>query len=317
MNRALDNDGNNSLEYIVTFDLKQHLTKQASRIETVLDKLLNDAVLDEEMARPPRLLAAMRHGALNGGKRLRPILVMETAKLFGRDDDGVLLAASALELVHCYSLVHDDLPAMDDDDLRRGRPTVHRAFDEATAILAGDALLTLAFDVIANEDVHDDPAVRLRLSRELSRAAGIGGMAGGQMLDLESEHRDRSEAEIRTLQSMKTGALLRYACRAGAFLAGAPAADLERMSRFGDVIGLAFQLADDLLDVESNPEAMGKATGKDAEAGKATLVGLWGVEKTRTELNKLLNESETLLAVYEGRAVSLAAIADYIVSRSN
>ncbi|MBG6145692.1 farnesyl diphosphate synthase [Labrenzia sp. EL_142] len=317
MNRALDNDGKNSLEYIVTFDLKQHLTKQASRIETVLDKLLNDAVLDEEMARPPRLLAAMRHGALNGGKRLRPILVMETAKLFGRDDDGVLLAASALELVHCYSLVHDDLPAMDDDDLRRGRPTVHRAFDEATAILAGDALLTLAFDVIANEDVHDDPAVRLRLSRELSRAAGIGGMAGGQMLDLESEHRDRTEAEIRTLQSMKTGALLRYACRAGAFLAGAPAADLERMSRFGDVIGLAFQLADDLLDVESNPEAMGKATGKDAEAGKATLVGLWGVEKTRAELNKLLNESETLLAVYEGRAVSLAAIADYIVSRSN
>ncbi|MCR9058558.1 MAG: polyprenyl synthetase family protein [Rhodobacteraceae bacterium] len=317
MNRALDNDGKNSLEYIVTFDLKQHLTKQAGRIETVLDKLLNDAVLDEEMARPPRLLAAMRHGALNGGKRLRPILVMETAKLFGRDDDGVLLAASALELVHCYSLVHDDLPAMDDDDLRRGRPTVHRAFDEATAILAGDALLTLAFDVIANEDVHDDPAVRLRLSRELSRAAGIGGMAGGQMLDLESEHRDRSEAEIRTLQSMKTGALLRYACRAGAFLAGAPVADLERMSRFGDVIGLAFQLADDLLDVESNPEAMGKATGKDAEAGKATLVGLWGVEKTRAELNKLLNESETLLAVYEGRAVSLAAIADYIVSRSN
>ncbi|WP_282047211.1 polyprenyl synthetase family protein [Roseibium album] len=301
----------------MTFDLKQHLTKQASRIETVLDKLLNDAVLDEEMVRPPRLLAAMRHGALNGGKRLRPILVMETAKLFGRDDDGVLLAASALELVHCYSLVHDDLPAMDDDDLRRGRPTVHRAFDEATAILAGDALLTLAFDVIANEDVHDDPAVRLRLSRELSRAAGIGGMAGGQMLDLESEHRDRTEAEIRTLQSMKTGALLRYACRAGAFLAGAPAADLERMSRFGDVIGLAFQLADDLLDVESNPEAMGKATGKDAEAGKATLVGLWGVEKTRAELNKLLNESETLLAVYEGRAVSLAAIADYIVSRSN
>jgi len=243
LNRALDNDGKNSLEYIVTFDLKQHLTKQAGRIETVLDQLLNDAVLDEEMARPPRLLAAMRHGALNGGKRLRPVLVMETAKLFGRDDDGVLLAASALELVHCYSLVHDDLPAMDDDDLRRGRPTVHRAFDEATAILAGDALLTLAFDVIANEDVHDDPAVRLRLSRELSRAAGIGGMAGGQMLDLESEHRDRSEAEIRTLQSMKTGALLRYACRAGAFLAGAPVADLERMSRFGEVIGLDRELA--------------------------------------------------------------------------
>lgn len=301
----------------MTFDLKQHLTTEAARIETVLEGLLSDNVLGEEITRPPRLLAAMRHGALNGGKRLRPVLVTETARLFGREDEGVLLAACALELIHCYSLVHDDLPAMDDDDLRRGQPTVHKAFDEATAILAGDALLTLSFDVITSEDVHDDPAVRLRLSRELSRAAGIGGMAGGQMLDLESEHRDRSETEIRTLQSMKTGALLRYACRAGALLAGAPVDDLERMSRFGEVIGLAFQLADDLLDVEASSEAMGKATGKDAEAGKATLVGLWGPEKTHAELNKLLGESETLLAAYGERAARLAAIADYIVSRKS
>ncbi len=301
----------------MTLDLKQHLAAQAGRVETCLEQLLNDVALQEEIVRPPRLLAAMRHGALNGGKRLRPILVLEAANLFGHADNGALKAACALELIHCYSLVHDDLPAMDDDDLRRGQPTVHKAYDEATAILAGDALLTLAFDVIAEDTVHADPSVRLRLSRELSRAAGVGGMAGGQMLDLESEHRERSEAEIRRLQSMKTGALLRYACRSGAILADAGDADVDRLTRFGEVIGLAFQLADDLLDVESTPEAMGKATGKDAEAGKATLVGLMGVEKTRAELALLLSEAEDLLAPYGERAKVLTALADYIVNRSN
>ena len=301
----------------MTLDLKTYLATQASGIETELDRILAERALAEETVRPPRLLAAMRHGALNGGKRLRPILVLECARLFGRADNGVLHAACALELIHCYSLVHDDLPAMDDDDLRRGQPTVHKAFDEATGILAGDALLTLAFDVIAEETVHADPAVRLRLSRELSRAAGIGGMAGGQMLDLESEHRDRTEAEIRQLQSMKTGALLRYACRSGAILADASDADVDRLTRFGEVIGLAFQLADDLLDVEASPEAMGKATGKDAEAGKATLVGLWGVEKTRNELARLSQEAETLLGSYGDAATTLKSLAGFIVSRSN
>lgn len=301
----------------MTIELKQHLTEQGSRIESVLKRLLDPAALAGEIARPPRLVDAMRHGALNGGKRLRPILVVEAARLFGRDDDGVLETACALELIHCYSLIHDDLPAMDDDDLRRGQPTVHKAFDEATAILAGDALLTLAFDVVGSETVHDDAAVRLRLSRELSRAAGVGGMAGGQMLDLESEHRDRSEAEIRLLQSMKTGALLRYACRAGAIVADASGDDVDRLTRFGEVIGLAFQLADDLLDVEASPEMMGKATGKDAEAGKATLVGLWGTERTHAELKTLLEESEQLLAPYAENARTLSALADFIVSRSN
>jgi len=235
----------------MAFDLKSHLAQQTKPVESVLAEILGAKALPDEVTRPERLRAAMRHGALNGGKRLRPILVLETARLFGRTDDGVLTAACALELIHCYSLVHDDLPAMDDDDLRRGQPTVHKAFDEATAILAGDALLTLAFDVIADEPVHADAAVRLRLSRGLARAAGIGGMAGGQMLDLESEHRDRTEAEIRLLQSMKTGALLRYACRAGAILADATDDDVKRLTRFGEVIGLAFQLADDLLDVEA------------------------------------------------------------------
>ncbi|WP_417711350.1 polyprenyl synthetase family protein [Roseibium aggregatum] len=301
----------------MTLDPNQHLTFQAKFVEATLETLLADQALPGEQVRPPRLLAAMRHGALNGGKRLRPVLVMETANLFGRADDGVLHAACALELIHCYSLVHDDLPAMDDDDLRRGQPTVHKAYDEATAILAGDALLTLAFDVITGEAVHADAAVRLRLSRELARASGFGGMAGGQMLDLESEHRERTEAEIRQLQSMKTGALLRYACRAGAILADAPEADIDRLTRFGEVIGLAFQLADDLLDVEASTEAMGKATGKDAEAGKATLVGLWGTVRTRDELGQLIREAETLLAPYGSRAAILSALARFIVDRTN
>ncbi|MEL7528648.1 MAG: polyprenyl synthetase family protein [Pseudomonadota bacterium] len=301
----------------MTIELTQHLTEQGARIETVLERILDLAALDGEIARPPRLVDAMRHGALNGGKRLRPILVIETARLFGRDGDSVLQTACALELIHCYSLIHDDLPAMDDDDLRRGQPTVHKAFDEATAILAGDALLTLAFDVAGDEKVHNDAAVRLRLSRELARAAGVGGMAGGQMLDLESEHRQRSEAEIRRLQSMKTGALLRYSCRAGAIVADASDDDIARLTRFGEVIGLAFQLADDLLDVEASAEVMGKATGKDAEAGKATLVGLWGADKTRAELKTLLQESEQLLAPYGHGAETLSALADFIVNRSN
>ncbi|MEP4770188.1 MAG: polyprenyl synthetase family protein [Roseibium sp.] len=286
-------------------------------METVLKDILDATALDGEISRPQRLIDAMRHGALNGGKRLRPILVTETAQMFGRPDDGVLQAACALELIHCYSLVHDDLPPMDDDDLRRGQPTVHKAYDEATGILAGDALLTLAFDVITGEVVHPDAAIRLQLTRELSRAAGIGGMAGGQMLDLESEHRDRSETEIRLLQSMKTGALLRYACRAGAILGDASDEDVDRMTRFGEVIGLAFQLADDLLDVEASPEAMGKATGKDAEAGKATLVALMGVDKTRAELKLLLDEAHSLLEPYEAKADILGGLADFIVSRSN
>ncbi|WP_306149314.1 MULTISPECIES: polyprenyl synthetase family protein [unclassified Roseibium] len=301
----------------MTFDLKSHLAAQAGRIETALTSLLENCPSDGEISRPERLINAMRHGALNGGKRLRPVLVMDAAGLFGRADDGVVQAGCALELIHCYSLVHDDLPAMDDDDLRRGQPTVHKAYDDATAILAGDALLTLAFDVITDESVHPQAGTRLRLCRELARASGIGGMAGGQMLDLESEHRDRSEAEIRHFQSMKTGALLRYACRAGAILGDASDADVDRLTRFGEIIGLAFQLADDLLDVEASPEAMGKATGKDAEAGKATLVGLMGIEKTRAELQVLLEEANGLMAPYGNKATALNALADYIVTRSN
>nr|WP_244314120.1 farnesyl diphosphate synthase [Roseibium denhamense] len=291
------------------------MASAAKRIDTALEDILHNQAGEMEITRPARLIAAMRHGALNGGKRLRPVLMMESAALFDADPGQVVPAACALELIHCYSLVHDDLPAMDDDDLRRGQPTVHKAFDDATAILAGDALLTLAFDIIADEKIHQDPAVRLRLSRELARAAGIGGMAGGQMLDLESEHRQRTEAEIRQLQAMKTGALLRYACRAGAILAQASPEDVDSLTRFGEIIGLAFQLADDLLDVEASPEAMGKATGKDAEAGKATLVGLLGPEKTRQELVQLLDDANKLLEPFGERARVLRALAGFIVTR--
>ncbi|WP_394713484.1 polyprenyl synthetase family protein [uncultured Roseibium sp.] len=299
----------------MTDEFQAHLAKSAARVETVLEDILSAEVREGETERPERLLAAMRHAALGGGKRLRPILVMEAAALFGRDDQGVALTAAALEMIHCYSLVHDDLPAMDDDDLRRGLPTVHKAFDEATAILAGDALLTLAFDVITDDEVHPDPSVRLRLNRDLARASGIGGMAGGQMFDLESEGRDRTETEILKLQAMKTGALLRYACRAGAILSDASEENIDRLTRFGEIIGLAFQLADDLLDVEASPEVTGKATGKDAAAGKATLVGLFGVEKTRKELNALLGQAEELLAPFGEKAGMLSEIAGYVARR--
>ena len=294
---------------------KAHLAKATELIEAVLADLLATEALAGEVERPERLISAMRHAALGGGKRLRPVLVLESAALFGRTDHGIVQAAAALELIHCYSLVHDDLPAMDNDDLRRGLPTVHKAFDEATAILAGDALLTLAFDAISANDVHEDAAVRLRLSRELARAAGIGGMAGGQMLDLESEGRERTEIEIRKLQAMKTGALLRYACRAGAILADAREEDVDRLTRFGEIIGLAFQLADDLLDVEATPEIAGKATGKDAAAGKATLVGLLGIEETKRELAALLYEAQTLLAPFDQKAEILTQLAQYIAQR--
>ncbi len=295
--------------------LEDSLRQMVQQMDAVLGKVLSDAPRPGEVLRPERLLAAMRHGSLNGGKRLRPLLVAETAAAFGRRDEGVLLAAAALECVHCYSLVHDDLPAMDDDDLRRGQPTVHKAFDEATAILAGDALLTLAFDLIADPEVHADPAVRLQLSQELARASGVGGMAGGQMLDLAAEHRQLSEDEIRTLQAMKTGALLRYACRAGAILAGAAPDDVARMTRFGEIIGLAFQLADDLLDLEASPEVMGKATGKDAEAGKATLVSLYGPERTRAILKGLAAEAEQLVAGASEGGQRLAEIAAFVAFR--
>jgi farnesyl diphosphate synthase len=296
------------------------LTAVAAETETLLERLLGGEPLANETMRPPRLVAAMRHAALGGGKRLRPFLVVETAALFGAPRAGALLAGCALELVHCYSLVHDDLPAMDNDDLRRGRPTVHKAFDEATAILAGDALLTLAFDIMARPEVHADATVRAELVLELARGSGLGGMAGGQMLDLAAEGRFEakralSEQEIVTLQAMKTGALIRFGCRAGAILGQADAGARKNIDRYGAAVGQAFQIADDLLDVEGDTATLGKAAGKDAAAGKGTLVTLHGVAGARAKLAGLVGEAEAALAPFAAKGDTLRAAAHFIAER--
>ena len=301
------------------------LSRDADAIEATLAALLADACAPHETLRPARLLAAMRHASLGGGKRLRPFLLIETARLFGAGGDGVLRAAAAVEMIHCYSLVHDDLPQMDDDDLRRGRPTVHRAFDEATAILAGDALLTLAFDTLADPATHPDGGVRAELVLRLARASGLGGMVGGQILDLAAEGRWTpdgapavlTDAEIRRLQAMKTGALLRWPLEAGAIFAGAGGDDVARLGRFGALVGLAFQIADDLLDVEASPEAMGKATGKDAARGKGTLVALHGVEAMKAELARLVEAASAELAPYGERAATLVEAARFVAERQS
>ncbi len=271
-----------------------------------------------------RLAAAMRHGALAGGKRLRPLLVVESAGLFGVSREAALPAAAALECVHCYSLVHDDLPAMDDDDLRRGQPTVHRAYDEATAILAGDGLLTLAFEILGRPEAGPDAETRIALVAALARASGAAGMVGGQMLDLAAEGRFAKEgrtalglAEIQHLQALKTGALLRHACTAGGLLGRADSAQMAALDAYACAIGRAFQIADDLLDVEGDAGTVGKAVGKDAAAGKATLLGLMGVPGARTELDRLVGEAEKALSPFGSKATVLVEAARFIAYRRN
>ncbi|NLR99377.1 polyprenyl synthetase family protein [Rhizobium sp. P38BS-XIX] len=296
---------------------EHRLKDHAGKTEALLKQLLADANLDDEIVRPNRLLSAMRHGVLNGGKRLRPFLVTESAALLGGKADAALRIGAALECVHCYSLVHDDLPAMDDDDLRRGQPTVHIAFDYATAILAGDSLLTYAFDIIAAPETELPADRKMALVLALSRAAGIGGMAGGQALDLAAEKETPDETGITTLQAMKTGALIRFACEAGAIIAGATTDDRKRLRIFGEKIGLAFQLADDLLDLTADAATLGKATGKDAARGKATLVGLHGQEWAETTLAKLVSDAGDLLSGYGNKADVLIETARFVANRKN
>jgi len=296
------------------------LDETAAETDALLDRLLSEKAAAGEIMRPARLIEAIRYATLSGGKRMRPFLLVETAALFGVARERALMAGAALECVHGYSLIHDDLPAMDDDALRRGQPTVHKAFDEATAILAGDALLTFAFDLMSRAQTHPDAGVRVALVSELARAAGLGGMAGGQMLDLASEGRfgtarKPNEDEIAKLQAMKTGALLRFACRAGAILGGADASMLAAADRYGVAAGAAFQIADDLLDVEGNAATMGKRTGKDAAAGKATLVAALGAEGARARLAALLRETEIALAPFGAKADMLRAAARFIAER--
>jgi len=299
------------------------LTAAANDTEQLLDRLLAAAAVEGEIERPHRVVEAMRYASLGGGKRLRPFLAVETAALFGVPRPQALMAGSAIELVHCYSLVHDDLPAMDNDDLRRGRPTAHKKFDEATAILAGDGLLTFAFDVLARPETHPDAAVRIALVTGLARAAGFGGMVGGQMLDLAAEGRfgksdtPQGEGDVLTLQAMKTGAILKFCCTAGAILGNAPQAQREAIDRYGQVIGQAFQIADDLLDVEGDSAQLGKAAGKDVAAGKATLVAVLGVAGARARLDRLIAEADAALAPFGAKADILRAAARFIAERQS
>ncbi|MCB1378270.1 MAG: polyprenyl synthetase family protein [Alphaproteobacteria bacterium] len=287
---------------------EEALSRCASETDALLDQLLSSSASPAN-----RVIEAMRYAALGQGKRLRPFLVVESAALYDVPRECALRVGAALECVHCYSLVHDDLPAMDDDDLRRGRPTVHKAFDEATAILAGDALLTLAFEVLSDPATHPDPQVRLALVSGLARASGMAGMVGGQMLDIAAETRVISNlSEITLIQGMKTGALFRFACEAGAILGGADPAPLRQ---YADKIGLAFQIADDILDVESTPEALGKATQKDKVAGKATFVDLLGLEGAKARAAELTEEAVAALAAHGARAHTLRHAADFMVSR--
>jgi farnesyl diphosphate synthase len=292
------------------------LARVAADIEEALGEALQ---LAADPPPPRRLLSAMRHAVLGGGKRLRPFLAIETSRMLGGDPLAAERAGIAVELLHAYSLVHDDLPAMDNDDLRRGKPTVHRAFDEATAILAGDALQTLAFETLADPATHQDPAIRASLVLTLAKAAGMAGMVGGQMLDLEAEGRygggAGDAAAIRRLQTMKTGALLAASVELGAIAAGADPASRAPLQAYGRALGAAFQIADDLLDVSASAREMGKATGKDAAQGKATLVALLGPEDARAECDRLVSEALDALAPYGADADILREAARFAGQR--
>jgi farnesyl diphosphate synthase len=284
----------------------------AAEIDQALDRLIPPPDGDEA-----RLFEAMRYASMGGGKRLRGFLVLEGAAQFGVSRDAALRVAAAIEMLHAYSLVHDDLPCMDDDDLRRGKPTVHRAFDEATAVLAGDALQTQAFLGLSEPDTHPDPAVRAELCRALARAAGARGMCGGQMLDMLAEEAGRplEEAEIGRLQLLKTGKLIEFSAEAGAILGKAPIQLRHALSAYGRDMGAAFQIADDVLDATASAEETGKRTGKDADAGKATLVGLLGLERARLQAERLAAQAQDHLDAFGEAAAHLRTLADYTIAR--
>ncbi len=262
-----------------------------------------------------RLFAGMRHAVIGGGKRMRPLLVVAACDLFHVDRERALRVAVAIECVHCYSLIHDDLPCMDDDDLRRGKPTVHKAFDEATAVLAGDSLHALAFEILADPATHGDPAARAELVLELARASGPSGMAGGQMMDIAATERDFDLTATTRLQQLKTGALIGFCLEAGAIMARIPEQGRTPLRGYARDLGLAFQIADDLLDVEGSSDKTGKAVGKDAAAGKATFVSLLGVERARTQAAMLIDQAIDHLHGFGAEADLLRAIARFAIER--
>jgi farnesyl diphosphate synthase len=281
---------------------------------------LTDSVLDKLIPVPPgleaRVFEAMRYAAIAPGKRLRPFLVLASAQLFSVGRRSALQAAAAVELVHAYSLVHDDLPAMDNSDLRRGRPTCHKAFDDATAVLAGDGLLTLAFEVLAHHDTHGDPTVRCELVAALAQAAGMAGMVGGQMIDLIAEHRpDLDIGAITRLQRLKTGALIAFSCEAGAILGKSRSEPRLALRNYAHDLGLAFQIADDLLDVEGSAGETGKPVGQDAAAGKATFVSILGVERARAQAELLVSQAIRHLEMFGEKGDLLRQAARFVIDR--
>jgi farnesyl diphosphate synthase len=288
---------------------------------TAVATRLTDALIERVLAVPPgqeaRVYEAMRYSALAPGKRLRPLLALAGARLFGVARRSALQVAAAIEMVHAYSLIHDDLPAMDDSDLRRGRPTCHKRFDEATAVLAGDGLLTMAFAVLAEPDTHGDAAVRVELVSALAAAAGAAGMVGGQMIDLIAERQPLDIGAITRLQRMKTGALIAFSCEAGAILAKASNESRMALHGYAHDLGLAFQIADDLLDVEGSAAETGKPVGADAAAGKATFVSILGVERARAQAGLLVDQAVAHLDLFEQRAELLRQVAQFVINRSS
>jgi len=290
--------------------LKEAVIANTEKVEQALLRLI-----PEGEGREKRLFDAMRYSCLNGGKRLRPFLVMQSAHLFGVNTECSLRVAAAIEMVHSYSLVHDDLPAMDDDDLRRGKPTCHKQFDDATAILAGDALQTLAFEILSEPATHEDPSVRCALVKSLAFNSGCEGMVGGQMVDIAAEGQTLELGEITHLQRLKTGALISFSCEAGAILGKADEPHRHALHSYAHDLGLAFQIADDLLDHEGTEEEMGKKVGKDADAGKATFVSILGAERAREQANILAEQAKRHLDIFEDKANLLQDLAQYVVDR--
>lgn len=315
-------------------ELQQALSDISDKLDRVMDELLPQALpvanrvislhsretedeIEPESSGEAKVMAAMRYSALAGGKRLRPFLTVQSANLFGVAPEAAIMTAAAIEFVHTYSLIHDDLPAMDNDDFRRGKPSCHKEFGEAAAILAGDGLLTYAFEVLSNPRVHADANVRCELIRSVARAAGVRGMVGGQMMDLDAEHKTMEVDEVIRLQRLKTGEMFAVSCEVGAILGKAPDPLRARLQRFAHDMGLAFQITDDLLDVEGTRAETGKGVKKDSAAGKATLVSVLGLERAREQAKTLAEQAINHLSVFDARADTLRALASYVVSRKS
>ena len=293
--------------------LQDKLQEVSEALAQKMDALLPKA----DNLREDRLFEAMRYSSLSGGKRLRPLLTVTASELFGVGFQSSIQAAAAMEFIHCYSLIHDDLPAIDNDDFRRGQPSCHKKFDEATALLAGDALLTYAFEVLADETTHRDSSVRAELVCYVARAAGFSGMVGGQIIDILAQTQDLEYSEIVRLQRMKTGSLFLVSCEAGAILGKAPRNLRSSLKAYASNLGVAFQITDDLLDAEGTREQTGKGVKKDQELGKATLVQFLGVEQARQHAEMLAKQAVEHLAVFGSRADLLRELAEYIVNRES